>query len=535
MSQPDIDPYLTLGVPKDATLTEVRAAHRKRVLKCHPDKIQDQAQRDAAQEEFQEVQAAYELLSDPTRRLRYDQKIKLQELRRELEKKRRAEEAEMAARGMPTTREMREGHPVEERAPFDPTYFEEQRFTEEPRSFSRKNDDFGGKRPKAKEEKKKTRVPPSSERAAKESRENTKAEHSERQRRRDRERRGQQSEKYESFGPFVVSDGGSDSSDSEAYIPKPSRRSREPRESRSRPTESFSRRHERPVYEDDQYHEKVSRAEEHIERSKYDNYRPRTSPQRSRGYESAEPETTPRRSGRSSRANPVRSSSRHNSSYEDLEPRYDSGKPPKIPTATTMPGPKTSLRPTLFGAVRSATTAGYSRPARESSRTRTDDNPLSKMVNDLFPPRSSKLREKYDSGYSSPNTPEMAPKGSPKVAARYKIDPDPIIIEPSKPSRHRTLSPERERERVPRMAPPKRASTTQSYMSESGPRVEVRTVRSSARPSRTHANVEYSPQIRSEDVKYTREIRPGDVNMSPGHNYYYSDHIRTRRPSVAYA
>ncbi|KAJ5803243.1 uncharacterized protein N7503_005693 [Penicillium pulvis] len=532
MSLPDIDPYDVLGVPRDATLAEVRAAHRKRVLKCHPDKIQDQAQRDVAQEEFQEVQAAYELLSDPDRRLRYDQKLRLAELKRQLEKEQRAKQAEMAARGMPSAREMREGHVVEERVPFD-AFFEDQRYSEEPRSFARKADEFV-KRPKAKEEKKKTtRVPLSSERAAKESRDNTKASHSERQRRRDKERRGQQSDKYESF--HVVSDGDSDSSDTGAYDPKPPRRSRESRESRSRPTESSSRRRDRDVrdvYEEDQYY-KLSKAEEHIERSKYDDSRPRMSPQRSRGYDSAEPETAaPRRSGRSSRTDPTRSSSRHNSSYEDLEPRYDSGKPPKIPTATTMPGPKTSLRPTLFGGSRSATASAYTRPKRDSSRSRPDDI-LHKMASEPVPPRSSKLREKYDSGYSSPNTPELPPKGSPKVTARYEIK-DTTIIEPPKTSRYRNLSPERERERTPRMAPPKRASTFQSFMSESSPRIEVRSVR----PSRTHTNVEYSPQFRSEDVKYTREIRPSDVNVSPGHNYYYTDHVphaRSRRPSVAYA
>jgi hypothetical protein len=34
---------------KEATIPEIRAAHRKRVLKCHPDKIQDESQRIAAQ------------------------------------------------------------------------------------------------------------------------------------------------------------------------------------------------------------------------------------------------------------------------------------------------------------------------------------------------------------------------------------------------------------------------------------------------------------------------------------------------------
>ena len=35
------DPYKVLGVSKDAQTPEIRSAHRKLVLKCHPDKVQD--------------------------------------------------------------------------------------------------------------------------------------------------------------------------------------------------------------------------------------------------------------------------------------------------------------------------------------------------------------------------------------------------------------------------------------------------------------------------------------------------------------
>jgi curved DNA-binding protein CbpA len=78
------DPYKALGVSKDAKLPEIRSSHRKLVLKCHPDKVQDAALKAIKQEEFQQVQQAYELLSDEIRRLQYDEQVKLFELRKEM-------------------------------------------------------------------------------------------------------------------------------------------------------------------------------------------------------------------------------------------------------------------------------------------------------------------------------------------------------------------------------------------------------------------------------------------------------------------
>ncbi|RDW83420.1 hypothetical protein BP5796_04911 [Coleophoma crateriformis] len=86
------DPYKALGVLKDAKLPEIRSAHRKLVLKCHPDKVQDAALKAVKQDEFQKVQQAYELLSDETRRAQYDEQVKLFELRKEM------------GRGVPTPR-----------------------------------------------------------------------------------------------------------------------------------------------------------------------------------------------------------------------------------------------------------------------------------------------------------------------------------------------------------------------------------------------------------------------------------------------
>jgi len=78
------DPYKILGVLKDAKLPEIRSAHRKLVLKCHPDKVQDAALKAIKQDEFQKVQQAYELLSDDTKRIQYDEQVKLLALRAEM-------------------------------------------------------------------------------------------------------------------------------------------------------------------------------------------------------------------------------------------------------------------------------------------------------------------------------------------------------------------------------------------------------------------------------------------------------------------
>ncbi|PHH70401.1 hypothetical protein CDD80_6047 [Ophiocordyceps camponoti-rufipedis] len=74
------DPYKILGVAKDAQIPDIRSAHRKLVLKCHPDKVQDPRLKAEKQDEFQKVQQAYELLSDEAKRRKYDDQVRLLEL-----------------------------------------------------------------------------------------------------------------------------------------------------------------------------------------------------------------------------------------------------------------------------------------------------------------------------------------------------------------------------------------------------------------------------------------------------------------------
>src|SRR6516165_2981088 len=64
------DYYETLGVPKTAGEEEIRSAFRKLARKYHPDVAKDKK---AAEEKFKEINEAYEVLSDPEKRKRYDE------------------------------------------------------------------------------------------------------------------------------------------------------------------------------------------------------------------------------------------------------------------------------------------------------------------------------------------------------------------------------------------------------------------------------------------------------------------------------
>lgn len=64
------DYYDVLGVSKTASADEIKKAHRKLALKHHPDRNKNNKE---AEERFKEIQEAYDVLSDPTKRQNYDQ------------------------------------------------------------------------------------------------------------------------------------------------------------------------------------------------------------------------------------------------------------------------------------------------------------------------------------------------------------------------------------------------------------------------------------------------------------------------------
>lgn len=63
------DYYEILGVSKEASAQDIKSAYRKLVKKYHPDVNKD----DGAEDKFKEVQEAYEILSDDSKRKAYDQ------------------------------------------------------------------------------------------------------------------------------------------------------------------------------------------------------------------------------------------------------------------------------------------------------------------------------------------------------------------------------------------------------------------------------------------------------------------------------
>ncbi|MGC9156613.1 MAG: molecular chaperone DnaJ [Candidatus Micrarchaeia archaeon] len=62
------DYYEILGVPKNATLDEIKRAYRQLVMKYHPDVNKSKE----AEEKMREINEAYAVLSDPEKRRRYD-------------------------------------------------------------------------------------------------------------------------------------------------------------------------------------------------------------------------------------------------------------------------------------------------------------------------------------------------------------------------------------------------------------------------------------------------------------------------------
>lgn len=60
------DPYEVLGVPKDASIDDIKKAFRKLSHQHHPDK-------GGEAKKFQEINQAYQILSDPQKRAQFDQ------------------------------------------------------------------------------------------------------------------------------------------------------------------------------------------------------------------------------------------------------------------------------------------------------------------------------------------------------------------------------------------------------------------------------------------------------------------------------
>ncbi|KIJ62020.1 hypothetical protein HYDPIDRAFT_95332 [Hydnomerulius pinastri MD-312] len=96
--------YDVLGIPKDATTDDVRKAYKTKALETHPDKLELTAsdrERRAAEGKFRNVCDAFQVLSDPTKRKAYDDRIQRAQMNKKAwddEREKRTREREEWAR-----------------------------------------------------------------------------------------------------------------------------------------------------------------------------------------------------------------------------------------------------------------------------------------------------------------------------------------------------------------------------------------------------------------------------------------------------
>lgn len=105
--------YDVLGVTPNATTEDVRKAYKLKALETHPDKLEPTAserERRAAEGKFRNVCDAFEVLSDPTKRKAYDDRINHAKLNLKVwdeERERRNREREAWARQLRAQSEAR--------------------------------------------------------------------------------------------------------------------------------------------------------------------------------------------------------------------------------------------------------------------------------------------------------------------------------------------------------------------------------------------------------------------------------------------
>ena len=573
------DPYAILNVPKDATLATIRSAHRKLVLTCHPDKVCDESVKAEKADQFHQVQQAYEILSDDSRRARYDERIKLAELRAEIMAQtggRSKTMHEFTPRPSPTSTYETRGNVVyEERAPrrsYEDDYislkydehrsagrrFDDRYEAQIPRRSSGRGSDDRRRTREYEEEESRSRAAREAARAAERS------SYIDRRKERDRARR----QDYDSKQRYTQLDSDSESeSDNERAFSE--RRGSEPIRkhdgAKRKDQDERSRRgykHDDSDYADShqtkvQY--KFFDAADYIAKSGTrpiveltEKRRPSITRIQSKSNHIPPPPPPPpvadlprRDSGR------TRSSVKERRTPEIVEPSrrdYENGnRRPGLPTATSEP--LNIQVPPRSVPSRAATMEIRTAEAKQpSSLRRAKTSPLASMVShqrgDSVPSKSSKLRnaETHDSGYSSSGTPELRATQSPGyTSTRYVYmeedeedagvsSPRVVNVEPEcRRDRDRDVSP-RTRHRPERPSASTRASSgARPPPSRSATYVEPSTPRPAASVRTQSGRLPSSPADKQQlfgEIKYA----PSDVKYSP--KYDASDIQYSRRGSA---
>ncbi|MCJ1347312.1 hypothetical protein MMC31_005535 [Peltigera leucophlebia] len=583
------NPYKTLGVPHDATLATIRSARGKLVLTCHPDKFQDEAVKLEKSEQFHQVQQAFEILSDETKRQRYDERVKLAELRAEVMKEkggsRVASGSEYVSRPAskpnsqskpPPVYEVREPRVYQERAPNHS--YEDNIFSEARPTTWRYDDRYSppaSRRSSAQmpDDKRKARDTEDKRYTDKDrihARRSTKAaemsvKHGQ-EKRKDKDKRKDREARFSSKSPYI---GGDEESDSDAaegvYVKSSSTRQRpvENRETRRKDRDEIPRRGSRREGSDHslEMDSKLFNATDYI-RKMIDPETRRAPHFSSVEYETRLPPSVPpvstndngrrssarQREGR--RISPDRPSGRDRHITEIVDP--PSGRKPSIPRLS--PELRTSkVLGTKAEPLRAPIT---SEPRHPSILRRADTMPLIGLSGTRrSDPHSSKTKSKtsdiHDPGYTSPG--ELYKTTAPpfqRKTTTYQVNTNHeearksaqrIYLEPEEIGRDRDRDRDREREREDRTptavrsyprAPPLRSYTFSDQTEKSSSRLRAdahHNLSSQTRPSRVPETlfgelpdekpykVVYQPQIRKEDISFSRDAYPGSLLEPRGH------------------
>ena len=501
------DPYKTLGIEKNAPLAAVRSAHRKLVLTCHPDKVTDESAKKAASDQFHLVQQAYEILSDDTKRERYDERVKLAELRAQMMKEKGGSRIihDVGIRAGPKrTHEMRDNTVYEYREPREPpprsrVYEEEDYFTpryQEVRPSKKFDDRSFVATPRkssgrSSEDKRRAReLEDERERRREISRAEDKA-RAEKSRKRDKDKRKDHEYKTSrKFASVQDDDSETDSDSTETFIrPRheelPKKRYED---DRRREREDTPRRStKRDPYDD--YDDKHNRAQDYITKSRSSvEPEPRRLAPHNRSYSYADkppsPTVTPiappsdnnarRTSARDPRrreSSPPRLSKKDRRMTEIVDPPPSSRKP-SMPGFSSDPKglkiPNIPVIPKRDREPHRSATLDYVREPLHPSMRRSETMPSNSRRTDNTPAKGSKLKEQHDSGYSSRSsrgTPELSPAPSPQMTStKYHYNSDSedevtVVPEPEEIYRRpRDISPPKSRRERPPM--PRESTST---------------------------------------------------------------------------
>ena len=481
------DPYKVLGVTKDASLANIRSAHRKLVLTCHPDKFPDDAVKAQKADEFHKVQQAYELLSDEQKRARYDQKIRLAELQADvLRESGNAKKAAGFYDHSPKT--MRTGYweprrePVVEIRPKARYYDDSPREPPHPPPRpSPRYDDYDHHRSSSKRYEDMYDMPASSNASKKATpsrmyKDDTRSEnpkpkaskwkeaadkfrvYEDKRRSRDKDRRQSYESKRYYAAPRVESESETESEVEEFMAPRrstetkkryePVRRSRRAEDPRRRRTDDSESSDGAPEHKE--IHN-VASAAEYIMKSKsraHKDERERPPMARSSTSRNAPPPSVPappsppsistvdsakRSSARRGAVSSSKYPQKDRKVTEIVEPalpskraEYDSGRQrPNLPSMATAPLTSKG-QPNPKDIPRAATFEPPRSSDKQPAMRRHHTSPLN-VTSPIghAPHKSSKLRETHDSGYSSPGTPD-----TPVPPKSYKTSTYKIVAEP---------------------------------------------------------------------------------------------------------